>query len=326
MSHPRMNKPLVRLGQLLVLLFGFAASAHGAAEASADGASPEDVRMRLDAARARLDAAAQECGDLATKLAESEMNGMHRVHGHRALLGVGLGEAVDGVGVRLASVSPGGPAAAAGLKAGDVIIGLEGQKPRSSRALAAHIHALAPSTDVELDYERNGQRNRVTVRTTDDQMAIDWDPHIVFKNLDIDKTFAQLPQVREFAMVRPFGNPWRDMELATLSKSLGRYFGAERGVLVVQAPAAAKGALLDGDVITAIDGREPTDVAHTLRALSAHAAGDKVHLGLLRDHQAVQVDLTVPASAAMDAFAFAPIAPIAPAAPPAPRAPAPPKP
>jgi len=329
MSHPRMNNPLVRLAQLLVLLFACLASAHGAAEVGADGASPDDVRMRLDAARARLDAAAQECGDLAAKLADSEVNGMYRVHGHRALLGVGLGEAVEGVGVRLAGVSPGGPAAAAGLKAGDVIVSLEGQKPHSSRALAAQIHALAPSANVEIDYERNGQRNRVTVRTIDDQMATEWEPHVVFKSLDLDKTLAQLPQLRELAMVRPFGSPWRDMELATLSKSLGRYFGAERGVLVVQAPAAAKGALLDGDVITAIDGREPTDVAHTLRALSAHAAGDKVHLGLLREHQAVQVDLTVPAAAPTDAFAFAPVAPVAPvapAAPPAPRAAAPPRP
>ncbi len=66
------------------------------------------------------------------------------------------------------------------------------------------------------------------------------------------------------------GAPLAGMELATLSDRLGSYFGAKSGVLVVRAGEVACFKLQDGDVIVAIDGREPTSAAHATRILRSY--------------------------------------------------------
>ena len=65
-----------------------------------------------------------------------------------------------------------------------------------------------------------------------------------------------------------FGGPGaqvRDMELVTLTPKLGRYFGTDKGVLVVRAPSSAEFKLEEGDVIVDIDGRAPQNGAHAMR-------------------------------------------------------------
>jgi hypothetical protein len=116
--------------------------------------------------------------------------------------------------------------------------------------------------------------------------------------------------------------PWGDLELATLTPDLGRYFGAERGVLVVKAPADGRLPLRDGDVITAIDGREPQNGAHALRILRSYQPGERVALSILRDRRTQKLDVTMPATSGMPGPP-GPRAPGAPPAPPTPPAPGP---
>ena len=63
------------------------------------------------------------------------------------------------------------------------------------------------------------------------------------------------PEVaREFKFVMPFvGNSWGDMELVELNEGLGRYFGMDTGLLVINAPNSEVFKLQDGDVIQSID-------------------------------------------------------------------------
>ena len=86
-----------------------------------------------------------------------------------------------------------------------------------------------------------------------------------------------------------------DLELANLSPTLGRYFGADKGVLVVHANDALK--LQDGDVLRTIGGRVPTDEHHAMRILGSYAPGEAVKLEVLRDRKKVQLDATLPAAA-----------------------------
>ena len=58
-----------------------------------------------------------------------------------------------------------------------------------------------------------------------------------------------------------------DMELATLTPHLGSYFGSDKGVLVVRAPANGALQLEDGDVILAIDGADQRLARHAHPAL-----------------------------------------------------------
>lgn len=88
--------------------------------------------------------------------------------------------------------------------------------------------------------------------------------------------------------------PLADLELANLSPTLGRYFGAEKGVLVVRANDTLK--LQDGDVLRTIGGRAPTDEHHALRILGSYAPGEPLKLEVLRDRKKVQLDTTLPAA------------------------------
>lgn len=88
--------------------------------------------------------------------------------------------------------------------------------------------------------------------------------------------------------------PLADLELANLTPALGRYFGTEKGVLVVHANDALK--LQDGDVLRSIGGRVPTDEHHAMRILGSYAPGEAVKLEVLRDRKKVQVDTTLPAA------------------------------
>jgi S1-C subfamily serine protease len=84
------------------------------------------------------------------------------------------------------------------------------------------------------------------------------------------------------------------MELATLTPRLGSYFGSDKGVLVVRAPADGTLRLEDGDVILAIDGREPRSGSHATRILSSYQSGEKVTLRIIRQHKALDLETTIP--------------------------------
>src|SRR5262245_21937906 len=90
------------------------------------------------------------------------------------------------------------------------------------------------------------------------------------------------------------GARFRDVEFATLSEKLGSYFGVKSGVLVVRAGANSAFKLLDGDVILAIDGREPTSAQHAGRILRSYGDGEKLTLRVQRDRKAQDLEITMP--------------------------------
>ena len=56
-----------------------------------------------------------------------------------------------------------------------------------------------------------------------------------------------------------------DMELVAMTPKLGKYFGTDKGVLVVRAPGDSELKLEEGDVILDIDGRAPqADLPHIM--------------------------------------------------------------
>jgi putative serine protease PepD len=77
------------------------------------------------------------------------------------LLGVSLAPATDNNGnpiARVAAVASGGPAAKAGIKAGDIIVAIDGQQTAGSSAAIAAIRAHKPGDTVTVTVFRNGQR------------------------------------------------------------------------------------------------------------------------------------------------------------------------
>jgi S1-C subfamily serine protease len=82
---------------------------------------------------------------------------------HRAYLGIAAGQTTNGVYV--ASVTARGPAATAGIHAGDVIVSVDGKPTPTTALLSTVLAALQPGQKVPVDVtDQNGRK--ATVRVT----------------------------------------------------------------------------------------------------------------------------------------------------------------
>ncbi|WP_084499597.1 PDZ domain-containing protein [Luteimonas mephitis] len=112
---------------------------------------------------------------------------------------------------------------------------------------------------------------------------------------------------------------WNGLNLASVDKQLGRYFGTDQGVLVLSNGELA--GLQAGDVIQRIDGKPVSSPREAMAAMGNKPGGAKVTVDYLRDRKAGKAQVTVPKLAPLPL----PPAPPAPPAPPtAPKAPPPP--
>ncbi|MEO0575822.1 MAG: PDZ domain-containing protein [Pseudomonadota bacterium] len=90
------------------------------------------------------------------------------------------------------------------------------------------------------------------------------------------------------------GRRWADMELVELSPSLGAYFGADEGLLVVRAPEDEALGFEDGDVIRMIGDRAPESVGHAMRILSSYEPGEQMNVEIMRKRKKRTLDITLP--------------------------------
>jgi putative serine protease PepD len=88
-----------------------------------------------------------------------EQNGVVK----HAYLGVQMTATESGTGAQVAAVTQGGPAAAAGVKAGDTIVGFDGKAVASPDALAGLVNAKQAGDTVTLTVRRGGSEQQLTV-------------------------------------------------------------------------------------------------------------------------------------------------------------------
>jgi putative serine protease PepD len=81
----------------------------------------------------------------------------------RAFLGVRVTSVVGG-GVLVAAVEPGGPAARAGIRAGDVIVAVSGTPVLTADDLAAALARVKPGTSIPVQLVRNGKKLTIRVK------------------------------------------------------------------------------------------------------------------------------------------------------------------
>jgi hypothetical protein len=110
---------------------------------------------------------------------------------------------------------------------------------------------------------------------------------------------------------------WSGLNLAAIDPQLGRYFGTDRGVLVLSTGDELAG-LQPGDVVQKIDGRSVDTPREAMAALRAKPADSSVRVDYLRDRKSSAAQVKVPA--AMPFRILTPPAPPAPPAPPTPPA------
>jgi S1-C subfamily serine protease len=258
-------------------------------------AKSKDLDAKLADARARLEEAAHEVAELSSQMSGPLVDHMTAIYGQwppRAVLGVQLDERSGKEGARIQEVSPGGAAAEAGLHVGDVITEINGtdvKGDRSARQVMKAMRSVEPDSKVKVRVTRDGKSQDfvVTARHGMTFLGMHEPPMPPMPPLP--------PGIRDRGGV--FGpmiirGPLGEMELVSLTAQLGRYFGTDKGVLVVRAPKDFK--LEDGDVILAIDGREPTSGSHATRILGSYQPGEKIAIKLMRQQKTVNVETTLP--------------------------------
>jgi len=334
--------------QASLLAFALALAMGAAAQTPRAKPAPKpDAQAELAAAQAELARAAKRVAELSgpRAMALAEMEG-HALR--RPVVGVLLAPD-EKAGVRIAGVTPDGPAARAGLLGGDRLVAVDGSeilgssgelRLKNARILLGKVDAGTP---VRLGYVRGGRTAvaRVTPKL-DEAMVLmhDWP-----RDFAMPAPEAPLPPElarrieREIVRVGPEGRcnggdcalpmlaeafRWNGLNLASVDPQLGRYFGTSSGVLVLST-GRALGDLQPGDVLRKVDGKPVASPREAMAALHAHAAGSSATVEYLRDRRTMTTRVTVPKAMPM-ALPLAPPPP-PPPAPPAPvAAPAPPAP
>jgi S1-C subfamily serine protease len=271
--------------------------ANGSSSTRPDNATLE---AQLEAARQRLQAAAAEVGELSAQLGETVAHRfMYLNEPRRSIIGVQLDPASGKDGARVREVSPGGPAAEAGVKAGDVIVAVNGKdvKGDSAREVVRLMREVEPESKVKLRVMREGKPKefeltaRAMVRRFDFRTAPSYDyPDPPDPPDPADPVLPALP----FDFMQGWRGGLSGMELAALTPGLGSYFGVDKGVLVLRAPSDDTYKLKDGDVILSIDGREPTSSTHATRILRSYQPGEKLVLRIMRDRKAQNIEVQLP--------------------------------
>ena len=220
----------------------------------------------------------------------------------RVVLGITIGsdegdEPVEGVAVR--GVSPGGAAADAGLQAGDIITAVNDESLTADSSEQANVKLIEFMSGVEegdvldVEYLRNGKQASVEVRPRESSMlAFGFGPGRQNYSVRVAPNMPNF-DVSRFAWVSD-GSGWGHMEMVSLTERLGKYFGTDKGLLVVRAPDDEDLKLQDGDVIQSIDGREPKSVSHAMRILGSYQSGEQLELQIMRDKRRQTLKIEMP--------------------------------
>jgi membrane-associated protease RseP (regulator of RpoE activity) len=242
------------------------------------------------------------------------------VMARRARLGITLNlraRETDSIGAYVAAVTPGGPAAKAGIRSGDVITKLDGTSLVSNLKVDGRNYGpdrslpglrlieltarLGPSDTVAVELRRGqGWKERRTVKVVTEAEPDDF----ALRGEGPGRTFMfRTPGGAGFMDGAPrdladlemagdrhgfsfaFGSPLGNLELASMNPDLGPYFGTDDGVLVVSAPKEGKLNLKGGDVILSVDGRKVASPSQLMRILRSYEEDESFKLEVLRNRR-----------------------------------------
>jgi PDZ domain-containing secreted protein len=234
---------------------------------------------------------------------------------NRARLGVTVqnraDEATDEMGAVLQSVVEDGPAGKAGLQAGDIVTSFNGEaltgrypaagrsESEPARKLIDLVSEMDEGDEVVLEYVRDGRS--YTATATLEIVEPEWfgvgspnaNVRIMTRGLDFSGPGRGSVGIGQEGLITFSTGVWADIELVALNPNLGRYFGVDEGLLVVNAPEEIS-QLQAGDVIVAIGGRDADTPSRALRILRSYDEGEEIEMAIMRDQSRQTIKVVVP--------------------------------
>ena len=180
----------------------------------------------------------------------------------RGWLGVGIQNLTEGLaqsfnftgtdGALVGHVDPTGPAAKIGLKQGDIIISLAGEKIKDVNQLRNRVAAIKPGTKTDIEFIRDGRTESTTVVVGE-----------LPSESDKEKSAAMEEEDSESAI---------GIAVEDLSPQVARRIGTTRksGVVITQVRPNSVGAsagLAPGDIVVSLDGKGIKDTAEFRAAI-----------------------------------------------------------
>jgi C-terminal processing protease CtpA/Prc len=273
-----------------------------------------ELESRLAEAQSRLEQAAREVAELSARLSGDglyfSIRGLEDI-GPRPMLGVNIGRNADAgaPGVHIVGVTPDGPAEDAGLRSGDVMLAIDDEElvgADGGDRLTAYMKGVRAGQEVTVRYRRDGKEMTTTVVPEQmDPMRLvvgapggawefDLDDVEQLQKLEELESLSELDNGPDFHFAIGFPGRWGDLEMVSLTPELGDYFDAESGLLVVRAPDDDTLGLQDGDVILAIDGRQPSSPRHAMRILRSYEPGETISFSIIRKKKQQTLEVSLP--------------------------------
>jgi serine protease Do len=178
-------------------------------------------------------------------------------------------------GVVLSDVRPGGPAATAGLRVGDIVLTLDGKRMENARQLDVNIYQRALGDVVTLEAVRNGGRLRFEVTVLERPKDPDRFTSLVTPERNLVPRLGVLALELDEDLLRMAG-PLRGREGVLVAARAGGGSGSEDD-------------LRPGDVIYAVDGVSVRGLGELRQAVGRPAKGEALVFHVEREGQLVYV-------------------------------------
>lgn len=266
----------------------------------------EKARKEVEKAREELRRATR---DLARSMATVEKDNPRAqyfefmTNPKRAVLGVIIDdESGEDRGVTVLAATPGGGAEKAGIKAGDILLAVDGKSmaakgtQRPEHHLREVLRKLEAGAAIKVEYLREGKRATTTLKTQapETDLALSMIPPLppqALLGMDEDEFKQFMPFDKMFGM---FGGPTRGMELCKLDEDLAAYFKTRDGVLVIKAPKDKALGLKSGDVIQKIGSDKVSEPITVMDKLRSRGEAQTVRIEILRQGKKLTLDATIP--------------------------------